>query len=282
MHESIRFLSYKEAPVRIYDKGKGRCMVLLHGFLESLEIWETYAESLSQQFRVICIDLPGHGQTGCLGYIHTMDQMAECVNAVLKQLKIRSCVMVGHSMGGYVSMAFAELFPDKLKGLCLFHSSAAADNELKKKDRDRLIELVKQSKKDLVRQLIPNLFYKERKHLFKEQIKNLIKTSRKTPKQGIVAALEGMKERREREIILRFSTFPVFFIIGRHDTVVPFEKISEQTELPRNASVLILEDVAHMGFIEAGALCLEALRAFAKSAHAGKKLEIKKIQGTLA
>jgi pimeloyl-ACP methyl ester carboxylesterase len=271
MHENIKFLSYKQTPVRVFDKGKGRVLVFLHGFLESMEIWTDYAQELSQKYRVVCIDLPGHGQTGCLGYIHTMDQMAECVQAVLKQLKIRKSILIGHSMGGYVAMAYAELFPDNVRGICLFHSTAAGDNELKKRDRDRLIDLVKQSKKDLVRQLIPNLFSKENRAKYSEEIKALIKSARKTSKQGIIAALEGMKERREREIILRFSTYPVLFIIGKEDTVIPFDRIMEQTELPRNATTLVLEDVAHMGFIEAKKQCLESLIKFAKHCFSKKK-----------
>ncbi|MBA3900501.1 MAG: alpha/beta hydrolase [Bacteroidetes bacterium] len=271
MHESIKYISYKESPIRFYDKGKGRAVVLLHGFLESMEIWEDYAAELSKRFRVICIDLPGHGQSGCLGYIHTMDMMAECVQAVLKQLRIRSSAIIGHSMGGYVAMAYAEIYPDKVKGLCLFHSTAAADNEVKKKDRDRLIALVKQSKKDLVRQMIPNLFTKENRKKYSEEVKALIKAARKTPKQGIIAALEGMKERREREIILRFSTYPVSFIIGRHDPVVPFEKIMEQVELPSNAMYHVLEETAHMGFIEAKEECYEMISDFAKISYNAKK-----------
>lgn len=258
---------FKNTPVSYIDEGKGRPVVLLHGFLESSEIWSDFVSELSAKYRVIAIDLPGHGQTGCLGYVHSMDLMAECVKHVLKQLKLRKVVLVGHSMGGYVSMAFAEKYPDDVKGLCLFHSSAAADNELKKKDRDRLIELVKFSKKDLVKGLIPNLFAKENKKKFKKAITLLQKSARKTSKQGIIAALEGMKERREREIVLRFCSYPTMFIIGAKDPVFNFDAVMEQAGLPRNSTTIILDNVGHMGFLEAKEETIKAISGFTKKSY---------------
>jgi pimeloyl-ACP methyl ester carboxylesterase len=276
-HEiTINTIYFKETPVRFSEQGKGRAVVLIHGFLESLEIWTSLSQKLSQKFRVITIDLPGHGESGCLGYIHPMELMAESVHAVLKHLKIRTCVMTGHSMGGYVAMAYAESYPDEIKGLCLFHSTAAADNALKKKDRDKMINLVKENKQNIVNQLIPNLFKKENRKIFEEEIKVLKKSARKTSKQSIIAALEGMKDRTEREIILRFSTYPVMFIIGKVDPVINYEAILEQSELPRNSTRIILEDSAHMGFIEEKKKTEDALLLFAKSCYSGKNL--KKLQ----
>lgn len=262
---------YKSTPVRYIDEGKGRAIVLLHGFLESVDMWKDFVEKLSGSYRVIAIDLPGHGQTGCLGYVHSMDLMGECVKHVLKLLKIRKALFVGHSMGGYVSLAIAEKHPDDVKGICLFHSSAAADNELKKKDRDRLIELVKYSKKDFVKNLIPNLFAKENKKKLSKEISALKKAAKKTPKQGIIAALEGMKERREREILLRFCSYPIMFIIGKNDPVINFDAIMEQVSLPRNCTTIILDSAAHMGFLEAKEETLSAVSNFARKTYTLKE-----------
>src|SRR5690349_23915025 len=101
---------YQKAPFR-YDnafytvKGKGRAVVLLHGFMGSSEVWQEFANDLSKRYKVVCIDLPGHGQTPSYGYIHNMELMAACVDAVLKKLRLRRVALVGHSMGGYVSLA---------------------------------------------------------------------------------------------------------------------------------------------------------------------------------
>lgn len=264
--DMIKNISFKNTNIRFLDKGKGKAVVFLHGFLESLEIWKDFADVLSKKFRVIAIDLAGHGESGCLGYVHTMETMAECVKAVLKHLKIRKCVMIGHSMGGYVAVAFAEKYPGSIKGLCLFHSTAAADNEVKKKERDKVINLVKNSKQDLIKNLIPSLFAKENQKRLNKAITALKKIAKKTSKQGIIAALEGMKERAEREIILRFAAYPILFIIGKEDPVIPFDKIMEQSKLPRNSTVLILENIGHMGFLEAKEETLQSIAQFSAKA----------------
>ncbi len=258
---------FKNTPISYLEKGKGRPLVLLHGFLESSEIWLDFINELSLRYRVIAIDLLGHGQTGCLGYVHSMELMAESVKHVLRHLKLRKVLFVGHSMGGYVSMAFAEKYPDDVKGICLFHSSAAADNELKKKDRDRLIALVKFSKKDLIKGLIPNLFSKDNKKRYKKVIVSLEKSARKISKQAIIAALEGMKERREREIVLRFCSYPILFIIGAKDPVFNLDAVMEQASLPRNSTAIILDNVGHMGFIEAKEETIKAVSGFAKKVY---------------
>ena len=127
------FIQFKGAKIHFTDTRKGRCIVLLHGFLESMEIWNEYVKLLSKRYRVICIDLPGHGKSENIGYVHTMELMADCVKEVLYSLQITKCVMIGHSMGGYVTLAFAEKHERNLRGFALFHSHAAPDSEEKKK-----------------------------------------------------------------------------------------------------------------------------------------------------
>src|SRR3972149_4760338 len=119
----IKQAEFRNVKVRYSDKGKGRVIVLLHGFLESLEIWDEFSNKLSKRFRVLAIDLPGHGKTPAIGYVHSMELMAECAKAVLDSLELRKYVVAGHSMGGYVALAFAEMFPQNLSGLCIFHST---------------------------------------------------------------------------------------------------------------------------------------------------------------
>jgi pimeloyl-ACP methyl ester carboxylesterase len=120
---------YKGEKVFFTDTGKGRVVVLLHGFLGSKQIWKKTAENLARSYRVISIDLPGHGQSPCYGYVHSMELMAKCVKAVMDSLRLKRYVIVGHSMGGYAALAFADLFPDNLRGLCLFHSTAYPESQ---------------------------------------------------------------------------------------------------------------------------------------------------------
>ncbi|MGB0892059.1 MAG: alpha/beta fold hydrolase, partial [Flavobacteriaceae bacterium] len=132
-------LEYKGANIFYTDQGKGTAIVLLHGFLENSTMWNNFVANVSKNHRVICIDLLGHGKTECLGYVHTMEDMSDAVEAVLNHLKIRRSIFIGHSMGGYVALAFAEHFPDNVKGLCLLNSTTRTDSEERKKLRSRAI-----------------------------------------------------------------------------------------------------------------------------------------------
>ena len=118
------YAEFKKVKVKYSDVGKGRVIVLVHGFLCSHEVWTELAKSLSKRFRVIAIDLPGHGETPCIGYYHSMELLAQCIKAVLDKAKVRRYILAGHSIGGYAVLAFAELFPENVSGLCLLNSSS--------------------------------------------------------------------------------------------------------------------------------------------------------------
>src|SRR5690606_18075357 len=166
-------LPYKVINIYDTDEDKGNTMVLLHGFLENSTIWDAIKNIFKSNYRVITIDLLGHGKTGCLGYVHSMEAMAEAVQAVVDHLKVEKFTIIGHSMGGYVSMAFAEKNPGSLEGLVLMNSTAKADTEEKKKNRDRAIEAVKKDHKSFIRHSISNLFRPKNRKIFTEEIKLL-------------------------------------------------------------------------------------------------------------
>jgi len=191
---------YKKSPVTFSDTGKGRVVVLLHGYLGSHKIWEQTISHLSKVFRVIAIDLPGHGSTSCYGYAHSMELMAKCVKAVMDHLRLKKYVIIGHSMGGYVGLAFADLFPDHLKGLCLFHSTAFADSQEKKQDRLRAVSAVKANRNIYTKNTIKNLFATKNLKYLKDEVSFATKIAKGTSKQGIIAALYGMKDRQSRDI----------------------------------------------------------------------------------
>ena len=155
MEKQIKFQNKK---INFTDEGSGNPLVLLHGFLGSLEIWKVFSTELSKKYRVICIDLPGHGKTDNFWGIHPMEFIAETVKAVLDELKIEKCVMTGHSMGGYAALSFAEKYPELLQGLCLFHSHAMPDTPEAKINRERAIKAVSLNRKGFINQFIPELF----------------------------------------------------------------------------------------------------------------------------
>ena len=252
------------AKIRFADIGKGRALVLLHGFPFSLDIWfaNGFANALAKKFRVIAIDLPGHGKSECIGYVQKMERMADVVKDVMDEIGLRKYVVVGHSMGGYVALAFAEKYSDNLRGFCLFHSSALPDSEEKKLDRDRGIKIVKRNPATYTNALVANLFAVANQKYLKKEINWVRRLSAKTKRQGLVATLEGMKIRKNREIILKFANYPVMVIAGKRDNVMPFESLKMQSELPKISRLLALERVGHMGFMEAKDTTLKKLKVF--------------------
>lgn len=230
------------------DNGKGHTIVLLHGFLENSNMWNSFIPVLSKKNRIIAIDLLGHGKTECLGYIHSMELMAECVKEILLHLKISQATFIGHSMGGYVALAFAEENPKMVTGLCLMNSTAQEDSFERKKNRDRAIIAVKENHKRFVKMGISNLFRPKNRTLFYYEIKETTSEALQTPLQGIIAALEGMKKRKNREHILQNTTFKKMMIVSKKDPVLDYNVLINQTT---NTNVKVVEfPDGHMSHIE--------------------------------
>ena len=242
------FVNYKNTRIHYTENGSGATVVLLHGFLENATMWKSIVSTLSKKNRIVCVDLLGHGFSENLGYVHTMEQMAESVQAVLSFLKIRKSVFVGHSMGGYVALAFAELFPDNVKGLCLLNSTSRADSEEKKKNREKAIAIVKQNHTSFIRNAVPMLFRSRNRKLFKDEINEIKKQALTTSKQGVIAALEGMKIRQDREVLLHFGPYVKMMILGEKDPVLGLEDLLNQVENTEVKLVQVSE--GHMSHVE--------------------------------
>jgi pimeloyl-ACP methyl ester carboxylesterase len=245
-----REISLNGKNIHYQIKGKGTSLVLLHGYLESLEMWNTHQEILSAKYQVITIDLPGHGGTSNFKKIHEMDFMAEIVHEVLINEKIQECVMIGHSMGGYTTMAFAEKYPEMLKGFGLFHSHASADTEEAKLNRERSIRLIEQDKGHFIFHFIPSLFAPENEEKFAKQIQRQLEIANQMTKENVVAAMAGMKGRNSSLDILMETKVPVLFIAGKKDSRIPVEKILAQAVLPSTTQLVLLENAGHMSWIE--------------------------------
>lgn len=221
---------------------------MLHGFLENKKMWDAFVPEFSKKNRVITLDLLGHGSSESLGYVHSMEDNADVVHAVLAELRIRKAAFVGHSMGGYVALAFAELYPENVKGLVLLNSTARADSDERKINRDRAIKAVKQNYANFVRLSIANLFSENNRERLAFEIEQVKEEALKTPLQGIVASLEGMKIRKDREVLLHFSTYPMMLILGEKDPVLNYQESLEQIE-GTNVALKTFPD-GHMSWIE--------------------------------
>lgn len=255
-------LDFKQGKISYSHSGKGNTVVLLHGFLENLSYWKPLQERLQKKFRVIAIDLPGHGGSSSFGYAHSMEFMADVVAAVLKTHRVRKCSIVGHSMGGYVGLAFAKKHSENLRSLVLLNSTAFADSTQKKADRLKAINAVKENHSVFIVNAIPNLFAEGNRIVLAKEIEQIKKEALKTPTQGIVACLEGMRERPDSLSVLKDSSIKKLIITGEKDTVIPIETIREQAQLMKNGQLITLPNSGHMSLSEEKDEVINALEKF--------------------
>ena len=253
---------YKNAKISFSSTGKGAAIVLLHGFLENSSMWNSITKELSKRNKVICIDLLGHGNSECIGYIHSMEIMAEAVEAVLKHLRIRKSIFIGHSMGGYVALAFADKNPQNVKGFCLMNSTSLADDDQRKLLRARANKLVQSNFKNMVQLSFTNLFSEESRITYKAEIKLALQDALKISLQGYIACQEGMKIRPNRIAILKNNDFKKLFIIGKKDPVLNYKELVEEAK-ETNSEVVIFEE-GHMSHIENRVELIDVLKSFVK------------------
>lgn len=241
-------LNYKEIPVYYKDEGKGKIVLLLHGFLENSMMWDTLKPELIKTHRVISIDLLGHGQTGCLGYVHPMALMAETVAAVLMTLKVERFSVIGHSMGGYVALALTERNPNAIRGICLMNSTFEADDAERKQIRKRTIDMAKRNYEALVRLSFVNLFSSESIAVYKTEIEAGVVEALKTPVQGYIAAQEGMRVREDKFELLKKLKAKKLVVLGTEDPVINAKQLKESL---RNTDIELEELICgHMSHIE--------------------------------
>ena len=229
-------------------------LILLHGFMENNTIWEDMEESLSDQFQLIKIDLPGHGKSEVLGEIHTMNLMAEEVKKVIDHLQFSKVHLLGHSMGGYTALAFAELYPENLTSLSLFFSSTLEDNDEKKDIRRRSIEIIDRNYTSFVDNSIANLFSENERDILRDKIELAKKIAVETNTEGVKASQLGMAERPNRTKILLEFNLPILIIAGKHDNAIKTETFFEHIPNRKNIKTYIL-DCGHNGHWEKPIIC---------------------------
>jgi pimeloyl-ACP methyl ester carboxylesterase len=233
------------------DRGSGKVIVLIHGYLETKEVWNNFAQRLSENFRVIAPDIPGHGNSNVIAETHDMDLMAETINLLLQELNIETCTIVGHSLGGYVMLAFAQLFPEKLESFVLLHSTVYADTDEKRKNRLREIEFIKQGKLALiVNTHLPKTFANNNVKNFSVQIEEMKSHTKKHNPEGVCALLRGMMKRPDRQELIKTFDKPMLFIFGERDNYIPIEMGTKMANLSKKINVEWLQNSGHMGFIE--------------------------------
>ncbi len=246
------------------DSGNGFPLVLLHGFCENKSLWKYCEKELAAHYRVITPDLPGFGESRLEDSEVSIEYFADKINSFLDRLKIEKCILIGHSLGGYVTLAFAEKYNERLAGFGLFHSTAFADSETRKESRTKTIEFIQKYGVPVFAQsFIPPLFSLQNKTLLKTEIEELIIAASSSSEIGVIETTKAMRDRKERIDVLKKATIPVLFVIGKRDTSIPIEKSLEQCYLPKRNSVHFIENAGHMGMIEEKSETIKILLNFA-------------------
>ncbi|MBN2634549.1 MAG: alpha/beta hydrolase [Bacteroidales bacterium] len=262
------FHNYMSGRIHYRDRGSGSVVVLIHGYLETSEIWGDFAFRLAERYRVISVDLPGHGMSDIFGEEHLMDFMAAVISDLMDDLTVNKAFIAGHSMGGYVTLAFASLFPQRISGLCLFHSHPFADSPEVAEKRLKEIEMVKKGMKNIFLPVSISKMYAEGSLTkFPEAIKLSREIALSVPSKGIIAVLNGMMKRPSRLEVLESGTIPFLWILGARDNYMDAAMMLKRVKLPENAKAVILENSGHMGFIEEEDLTLKLFTEFLERNH---------------
>ncbi len=249
---------------QIYYKvvGNGKPVMLVHGFGEDGDIFNNQVEYLKNHFQLIVPDLPGSGLSEVIEDM-SIDGMAEVIYSIILEENVDACPVIGHSMGGYITLALMEKHGYHMNGFCLFHSSAFADTKEKIITRKKSIAFIKENGAfEFLKTAIPNLFAEASKTIYSTKIKELIAKGNNFLTQSLVSYYEAMISRPDRTEILRKTTVPVLFIMGEFDNAVPIKDSLQQSHLPEKSYIHILKNSGHMGMIEEAELCNQILEKF--------------------
>lgn len=250
-------------PVHILDTKKGdTTILLLHGYLETLYIFNEFIELLEKKYRVISLDLPGHGLSGSNKDINTMEFCAQVAADVLKKSGVEKAYVAGHSMGGYVAQNCIKLFPDVFEGVILLNSTPFADTPEKKEDRKREIDLILSAKLGHLASLsIPKMYAQANLRRLDEKIEETIEITEAHDPNGIVASIKGMMEREETKSVL--SNAPkAMFVFGTEDKFITEETRNKLIEEFPGVKAAVIPQTGHNSFIEEPQLTLDAIEEF--------------------
>jgi len=242
--------------------GNGIPVMLVHGFAEDGSIWENQRKALEPYFKLIIPDLPGSGKSEQLNE-GSMEIFADTLHAIVVSENLQSLVMIGHSMGGYITLAYAEKYASSLSGFGLFHSSAYADDNEKIETRRKGIRFIRENgSAKFLEQAIPGLFSEQTKSSNPALVEEIIERYANFNPESLVQYYESMIDRPDRTKVLKESKSPVLFILGTYDIAVPLNKALEQTHLPDISYIHICKSSGHMGMLEESSQCNEILKMF--------------------
>jgi pimeloyl-ACP methyl ester carboxylesterase len=262
-----RTVLYKGSEIFFAVHGnKKPVLFLLHGFAETGAVWIHQTKYLQKYFTVIVPDLPGCGKSAELNIEiskTTIEDYADAVYAIIENENINRCIILGHSMGGYITLAIAETHPEILSAFGFVHSTAFADSAEKKQNRLRGIEMIENyGSYTFIKNTTPNLFTQDFKNTHAAEIEQLIEQGKFFSKKSLQQCYYAMMNRPDRTNILKNLKIPVLFIAGDQDNAVSLNDILKQVHLPEISYIHIINNVGHMGMWEAADTVNEQVEEF--------------------
>lgn len=255
-------------PISYTCIGQGMPVVLIHGFGEDHRIWQKQLAVLQQNHRIFLPDLPGTGASSLNSETVSIESMAEAIKVMLDEEEISSCIMLGHSMGGYITLAFAEKYPERLQAFGLIHSTAYADSEEKKEARKKSIAFIQENGAyAFMKTTIPTLFSATFHETNNELVQQLTEQSKQFAPATLTAYYNAMMNRPDRTAVLKQTKVPVLLFIGEEDKAVNPADALAQASLPAVCMVKLIPGIAHMGMLEASTVLNETITAFIATTH---------------
>ena len=257
------FIESKGTQLFYRTYGKGKPLVFVHGFAEDGNIFSNQIPFFEKNYHVIVPDLPGSGQSEFNQSIDTIEGYAEAILAVLDAEKISKAIVIGHSMGGYITLALADKSPHRLETFGLFHSSAYGDDDEKKKARNKSIDFIKEhGAAKFLEESIPKLFGEKFRKDHPEKVREVVDRYTGFEARALIQYTKAMMQRPDRTHVLKSWDFPILMIIGEKDSAIPFELSLQQSHLPTLCYIHIGKETGHMGMIEESISCNQIILDF--------------------
>jgi pimeloyl-ACP methyl ester carboxylesterase len=257
-------LNIPSGQIAFTENGQGRAVVFVHGLCETKSIWNNITAGLQDHYHVLAFDAMGFGDSvPAEGFDFSMRAQALAILQALGEKGITEATWIGHSMGGYMSLAAAAMHPEAVNGLLLMHSTAGADSEERKESRNKTIAVIERTPELFIREFYYNLFAPHRKAEFSSEIEEFKTQARKIDPEHLIGTLKGLRDRPSTEEMFRKLDVPKHYIIGKYDQVIPAASLLQQAP-DMGAKYTILEDSGHMGFLEEPGKALEAVLSFLK------------------
>jgi pimeloyl-ACP methyl ester carboxylesterase len=251
----MKQIIFQDRKIFYHAAGKGKPVMLLHGFAEDSTIWNYQFKKLKEKFYVIVPDLPGSGKSEMLEGKMSIEDYADVIKAIADAELINEAknqfTLIGHSMGGYIALAFAQKYPELLNAFGLFHSTAYADDNAKKEIRKKGIEFITNKGVELfLKTTTPNLFSEKTKKENFQLVENLIDNYKDFSDESLIQYYNAMLARPDRTSVLKSFQKPVLFIMGKNDNAVPLQSSLEQCHIPSVSHIKILKNSGHMSMWE--------------------------------